>query len=642
MEENKEDVMQTLEPTVINSNDSINEPVENIPTESVEIVNTTTPVDNSEPISEIGSVPGTNEVADTAAPGVETVPVVEPAVETPVENPQTEMPTEETPAPAPEQPAPEATDAPAVEPVQESAPKKKSKLPIILLILILLAAGGFAVWYFVLGGNGSKKEEEKKDDSTTTTTTESKTKASPYRLSGNSLEDFDLQFLKLENKKENVIYSPLSIKYALAMLNEGTDGESHKQIADLIGDYKGKKYTNSENLSLANALFIKDTFKDNIKNDYIESLKSKYNADVFTDPFQNPDQINNWVKENTLGLIDHLVDELPGSALFYLVNALGIDMDWDVPFTHYKDGGKPDGYTYLTSYAHEQFSWETSSTPVEGTFEGNDNKISTMEAEASFNNYDAVKVLGDKLTTSIRETYKGCFPDFTDERIDEMVKSTVESIDANYGREDKSTEFSIYYDDQVKVFAKDLKEYDGVTLQYLAIMPKTVGLDAFVKTVDAKSINNYIKGLKGLKKENFKDGYITKITGLMPKFTYDYTLALQEDLESLGVKDIFDGGKADLSKITGEKGAYIYEAIHKATIELTQYGIKAAAATGMGGAGNVESCPFYLTELPIEEIDMKFDKPFMYIIRDKDSGEVWFTGTVYNPLEWAKDPDYMG
>ena len=30
-------------------------------------------------------------------------------------------------------------------------------------------------------------------------------------------------------------------------------------------------------------------------------------------------------------------------------------------------------------------------------------------------------------------------------------------------------------------------------------------------------------------------------------------------------------------------------------------------------------------------IDLDFDKPYMYIIRDKSTGEVWFAGTVYEP-----------
>ena len=640
MEENKEETLETIEPTVISTPESVNEPVEKIPTDTAPVIDATTPFQPEETV--ISAEP---EVAP-----VETPTGVEPMAETPVveevtnevpveenvvsEEPKVEEPVPETPAPVPEAAPvePAVTDAPAPE-----APKKKSKLPLILLLLIVLAAGGFAVWYFVLGGNGNKK------DNTTTTTTENKEKASPYRLSGNGLEEFDLQFLRLENKAENVIYSPLSIKYALAMLNEGTAGESNEQIKALIGDYKGKKYTNSEHLSLANAIYIKDTEKDNIKDAYVEKLKNKYNAELFLDPFTSTEPMNNWIKEKTLNLIENAVDSFDPDLVFAIVNALGIDMDWEVPFTHYDNGtqGKPDGYTYNASYNHERFSWYTNVIPVEGEFENNTNKIATMEAFASFNNFDAVKELGDQLKEDIKTTYKGCFPNYTDEEIQKMVDSTIKSIDENYGKEDKSTEFQIYYDDDVKVFAKDLKEYDGVTLQYVAVMPTTEDLTTFTKNLTAKKLGTYIKGLKDLKKENFKDKYITFVKGYMPKFTYDYTLDLESDLKALGVTDVFTEGKADLSKINGEKNLVITQSIHKATIELTQYGIKAAAVTMMGGAGNASACPFYIEKdkLPIEEIDMNFNKPFLYIIRDKESGEVWFTGSVYNPLDWAKDPD---
>ena len=35
----------------------------------------------------------------------------------------------------------------------------------------------------------------------------------------------------------------------------------------------------------------------------------------------------------------------------------------------------------------------------------------------------------------------------------------------------------------------------------------------------------------------------------------------------------------------------------------------------------------------MEKIDVTFDKPYMYVIRDKDSGEVWFMGSVYEPTK---------
>ena len=52
----------------------------------------------------------------------------------------------------------------------------------------------------------------------------------------------------------------------------------------------------------------------------------------------------------------------------------------------------------------------------------------------------------------------------------------------------------------------------------------------------------------------------------------------------------------------------------------------------VGGAGDV-NCSFeYDYDVPVEEIDITFDKPYMFIIRDKDNKEVWFAGTVYEPI----------
>jgi serpin B len=102
-------------------------------------------------------------------------------------------------------------------------------------------------------------------------------------------------------------------------------------------------------------------------------------------------------------------------------------------------------------------------------------------------------------------------------------------------------------------------------------------------------------------------------------------------------KDVFDVNKADLSGITDSGGEYINKALHKAKIELTQDGIKAAAATMMGRAGADGRLFDYIYEVPIDEIDLTFDKPFMFLIRDTVSGEVWFAGTVYDPLKWNED-----
>jgi serpin B len=131
--------------------------------------------------------------------------------------------------------------------------------------------------------------------------------------------------------------------------------------------------------------------------------------------------------------------------------------------------------------------------------------------------------------------------------------------------------------------------------------------------------------------DNFKDGVVTRIKGTIPFFNFDYDLSLSDDLKSLGVVDVFDEDRSDLSRMTSLEYSYIHEALHKANIEFSNDGIRAAAATaivgGMGSGGAFD----YQWEIPIEDIDLTFDKPFLFIVRDKASGEIWFAGTVYNP-----------
>ena len=170
-------------------------------------------------------------------------------------------------------------------------------------------------------------------------------------------------------------------------------------------------------------------------------------------------------------------------------------------------------------------------------------------------------------------------------------------------------------------------------------MPQKESLDSYIKNIDSDKLNEVINSLKELKPENFKDGVVTKITGFIPRFKFEYKLNLKSDLESLGIKDVFDSNKSDLTGISSDKSFVIGNATHKANIEFTQDGIKAAAASSAGGLGAGGGFD-YSFDVPVEEIDLTFDKPYMFIIMDKNTKEVWFAGTVYEPLTWSKNLTY--
>lgn len=498
---------------------------------------------------------------------------------------------------------------------------------------LAIAASFIIILFLGIGIYTNKTERVAEPIKTNKTETK---QAFKYAIKSNSLEDFDLRFLQLENGRKNKIYSPLSIKYTLAMLNEGTEGESKEQISSLIGEYKANKYVNSENMSFANALFIRNTYKEYVKESFVASLRNKYNANVEYDSFSSADKMNSWINNKTLGLIDSMLDDSAVNELdFALVNALAIDMEWEEKFLE---------RNYAEAcYLHEKYTWSAPENILSNKFEGVENEISGMGIIASINNYDIVntigeenirKTVGDKFREYLKENSNGDASYYLEGKdietaVNDYLDEYITEINSNYKRTDSNTEFYVYEDKEVKAFAKDLKEYNGTTLQYVAIMPEEE-LCKYIDDITVEDVNKVINNLRDLKNENFKEGVVTQVVGYIPKFKFDYDLNLIKDLKDMGVEDVFDKNKADLKGIT-DKNAYIGQAMHKANIEFTQDGIKASAATFIGGAGGGGMFD-YQYDVPVETINLTFDKPYMFLIRDKETGEVWFAGTVYEPV----------
>lgn len=519
------------------------------------------------------------------------------------------------------------------EPTKENTLNKdKSKLAIMILAIVVLIAAIMAIVIPQL-----VKEEEK------TIITDKADVKSEYKLEGNHLQDFDISFLKLENGEKNIIYSPLSIKYALQMLNEGAAGESKEQLDAILGNYQPKKYANNANMSFANAMYINQLYKNEVKDEYTKTLVDKYYAEVIYDSFENANSINKWINNKTFGLINNMVDDSQvRNRTFFLINALAINMEWNKKIQADKLG--VDNYAVV--YSHEKYvhaiSPVTKDTQKEIDFNNGKLKVQALEIGASINKYNIVEELGKE---NISNTITKGYNDFVTKKpcgerpyedTETFVSKYIKELDSNYGRLDTSTDFEFYVDEDKKVFAKDLKTYEGTTLQYVGIMPIKENITTYVKNTSAADYNKIIKSLKKVELDNFKEGVVTKITGYIPTFTFDYQLELENDLKQLNVTDIFEPEKANLTGIISKKGYFISDAKHKATIEFSNEGIKAAAVTMIGGAGSA-SCGFeYLYDVPVEIIDLTFDKPYVFFIRDKNTNEIWFTGTVYEPNKSTK------
>ncbi len=108
----------------------------------------------------------------------------------------------------------------------------------------------------------------------------------------------------------------------------------------------------------------------------------------------------------------------------------------------------------------------------------------------------------------------------------------------------------------------------------------------------------------------------------LPKYHFETTYSLTDYLKSMGMSLPFVWPGADFSGIDGTEMLYIDEVLHKAYIDVYEEGTEAAAATivsmGFGAA-----MPRF--------IEFRADHPFIFIIQEKETGNILFIGKVVDP-----------
>jgi serpin B len=108
----------------------------------------------------------------------------------------------------------------------------------------------------------------------------------------------------------------------------------------------------------------------------------------------------------------------------------------------------------------------------------------------------------------------------------------------------------------------------------------------------------------------------------LPRFSTETKLALVETLRRLGMPLALEADLADFSGITTEERLFIAEVIHQANIDVDEAGTEAAAATAVvmdTGAA------------PGELITLTVDRPFLFAIRDVQTGAIVFLGRITDP-----------
>lgn len=153
----------------------------------------------------------------------------------------------------------------------------------------------------------------------------------------------------LEEPK-NTMISPMSVSLALAMVYNGTEGNTKAQMEqmlhkagmtseDINQSYKDLvaaliSHDPKVELSISNAIFYRNTFP--VKDDFKTTNQNYYNAEVsgldFSKTAETLNKVNGWVNTNTKGKIDKIIEQVKAEDIMYLLNAIYFNGEWKYRF----------------------------------------------------------------------------------------------------------------------------------------------------------------------------------------------------------------------------------------------------------------------------------------------------------------------
>ena len=153
--------------------------------------------------------------------------------------------------------------------------------------------------------------------------------------------------------------------------------------------------------------------------------------------------------------------------------------------------------------------------------------------------------------------------------------------------------------------------YDGNELSMVILLPEDGQFKAFEEDLQTQQVSDIINSLRG-----------SRVDLTMPRFEFDSEFSLKDTLAKMGMPVAFTDS-ADFSGMTGKRELSISDVIHKAFVSVDETGTEAAAATAV--IVGVTSAP---VEPPVE---LTIDRPFIFLIRDIETGAIIFVGRVLNP-----------
>ncbi|CAL4950150.1 unnamed protein product [Urochloa decumbens] len=425
-------------------------------------------------------------------------------------------------------------------------------------------------------------------------------KARPDPAAGSGLTPFALRLAKqLSNSKgkgDNLVFSPLSVYAALALVAAGARGETLGELLALLGassrdelaEFAGgaaeraladRSGSGGPLVAFACGVWHAETVA--LKPDYraaaVESYKAETRAaDFHGTPEEARKEINRWVSEATNGLITSILPEgsvHPETAMV-LANAIYFKGMWFHPFD--KEETKMKLFYCL---------------------DGSSVRVPFMRSDRwqFVEEHDGFKVL--KLPYRMQQPQSGTSPRDRTYRARSGRGGNVD--ECHY---EKSDECPTNPDERPRlsmcVFLPDDRK----------------GLPSLVDKMSSSP--SFLQD--HLPTRRFP---VTKFR--LPKFKFSLSSKMNDVLKAMGLKVAFDKHKADLSDMLMDDGGMFMENVfHEAVIEVNEEGTEAAASTA---CTTVKKCA---APTPV---DFVADHPFAFFVVEEVSGAIIFMGYCINP-----------
>ena len=354
-----------------------------------------------------------------------------------------------------------------------------------------------------------------------------------------------------------------------------TSSEKGRQLANELNSLV--RQTSAYELQIANALWLEKSYP--IQPNFISTLKPSYGTVVFPVDFKSrPEpvrtEINEWVLRHTNDRIRDLLSsgDITDLTRLVITNAVFFKGDWAEPFN--PSATKPEPF--------QQSASQTIKLPM------------MHQRNSTTASYGAFAPSGE------------FFPTPTEIKV-----------------ELKDDDPSLYPDAGGHTMLA--LDYQGSKLEMILIVPQSVeGLSELERSLKFETLQQWIHALKR-----------RTVNLSLPKYKLEAKYHLRETLQSLGMVRAFEepGRKpesAQFDKLSAsqkfEDRLYITNVLHKTYVDVSEVGTEAAAATAVIFAAPtsaaLEEPPKTRPFVPI----FKANKPFLFLIRDRETESILFIG----------------